>query len=107
MALLTAQPISVVGVKPTFAAATALGDTIRPAANQVLIVTNGDASAKTVTLVRPGAEYGQNNPDVAKIVPAGETWYLLVPPEFADPTDGLIDVTYSAVTEVAVALVRV
>lgn len=107
MALLTAQPISVVGTKPTFAAATALGDTMKPGAGQVLIVTNGDASSKTATLVRPGAEYGQNNPDVAKVIPAGETWYFLVPPEFADPSDGLIDITYSAVTSVTVALVRV
>lgn len=107
MALLTAQPISVVGTKPTMAAATALGDTIRAGANQVLIVTNGDASAKTVTLVRPGAEFGQNNPDVAKVIPAGETWYFLVPPEFADPADGLVDITYSAVTSVTVGVVRV
>lgn len=106
MALLTAQPLNVVGVKPTFAAAAALGDTLKPGANQVLIVTNGDASAKTVTLVRPGTEYGQANADVAKVIPAGETWYFLVPPEFAD-TDGLIDITYSAVTSVTVAVVRV
>jgi hypothetical protein len=105
MALLAPQQIGVVGLKPTFAAATALGDTIKPQDGLILVVINGDASAKTVTLVRPGSQYGQANPDVARSIPAGERWYFKVPREFAD-TDGLIDITYSAVTSVTVALVR-
>lgn len=106
MALLSPQVIAVTGIKPTMTAAAGGGDTIAPADDLILMVTNGDASAKTVTLVRPGTEFGQNNPDVARSVPAGETWLIRVPREFAD-TDGLIDVTYSAVTSVTVALLTV
>lgn len=106
MALLSPQAVDVDGLKPTFTAAAGGGDTITPGEDLVLVVTNGDASAKTVTLVRPGTEYGQANPDVARSIPAGETWYFKVPREFAD-TDGLIDITYSAVTSVTVALLTV
>lgn len=106
MAVLTAQPIAVTGTKPTFSSAAGGGDTFRPQKGLVLAVTNGDASAKTVTLVRPGTTFGQANPDVARSVPAGETWYLAVPREFVG-TDGYISVTYSAVTSVTVALLKV
>jgi len=105
MALLAPQAVDVDGLKPTFTAAVGGGDTIAPAEGLVLAVTNGDASAKTVTLVRSGSQYGQANPDVARSVPAGETWFFQIPREFAD-SDGLIDVTYSAVTSVTVALLQ-
>lgn len=106
MALLAAQVVGVTGIKPTFVAATGGGDTIQPDTGLILVVANGDSAPHTVTLVRPGSEYGQANPDVARAIPAGETHYLAVPREFVDPATSLIGVTYSAVTSVTVAVLR-
>jgi hypothetical protein len=106
LALLAPQQIPVTGITPTFAAASGGGDTIAPKDDLVLAVTNGDGSSHTFTLVRPGTEFGQANPDVTVTVAAGDTGYARVPVEFAD-TDGLVHVTYSAVTDVTVALLHV
>lgn len=106
MALLAEQQVGVLGITPTFVAATSGGDTIAPDDNLILAIHNADGSAHTVTLVRPGTEYGQANPDVSLAVAAGATSYMAVPREFVDPATGLIGVTYSAVTSVTVALLR-
>ncbi len=105
MALIAAQQIPVTGVVPTFAAASGGGDTIKPGDDLVLLVKNADSGSHSVTLVRPGSEYGQANPDVVVAVAAGTTAFVKVPREFAD-TDGLVHVTYTAVTSVTVALIR-
>lgn len=105
MALLAPQTLDVDGLKPTFTSAAGGGDTIKAADDLMLMVANGDASAKTVTIVRPGAQFGQANPDVSRSIPAGEMYLFRVPREFRD-TDGLIDITYSAATSVTVALVK-
>jgi hypothetical protein len=109
MALLTPQQVAVTGTKLTYTAADSGGDTIASpggGSTTVLKVKNGDASAKTVTLVRPGSSYGQANPDVSKSIPAGEEHEFVVPAAFADPADGLVHVSYSAVTSVTVAVAR-
>lgn len=108
MALLTKTPASVLGVVVPLVAATAGGDTIAvDGPGVILIVKNGDASAKTVTVVRPGTTYGTNDPDIAKTLAAGETGYLgPIPVDFAD-ANGLVAVTYSAVTSVTVGVLRV
>lgn len=104
MALLTPQVVDVDGLEPVYAAADVGGDTITPRKDLVLHVQNGSAGAITVTLVRPGAQYGQPNPDVAITVDAGESRFIRVPSEFRDPDTGVISVTYSAVASVTVAL---
>lgn len=106
MALIAPQPVPVTGLEAAYVAATVSGDTVRPAAGLVLHVVNANGADRTVTLVRPGLSYGVANPDVAVVVTAGESRFIAVPREFAD-TDGLIDVTYSAVTGVTVALLKV
>lgn len=106
MAILSPQTVAVAGLNATYVAAAAGGDTVAPAAGLVLHVKNGDAAPNTVTLVRPGAQYGQPNPDVSITVAAGGAQFIRVPPEFADSSDQLIDVTYSAVTAVTVALLK-
>jgi hypothetical protein len=106
VALLAPQIVPVTGLEATYTSASDGGDTIAPDNGLVLHVRNADASDKTVTVVRPGAQYGQANPDVAVVVTAGENRFIKIPRELAD-TDGLIDVTYSAVTSVTVALLRV
>lgn len=112
MALLTKQTSSTYVLNPvTFAAATGGGDTIaiNPGDVVKLYVKNGDASAKTVTIVDPRTQYGQASPDVPVVVANGNAGHteITIPPEFADPTTGLVSITYSAVTSVTVAAVRV
>jgi hypothetical protein len=109
MAAITVTDNAVAGVALPFVAATVSGDTLRTAGNVVLFVRNSDASAKTVTIVRPGNDaYGQAIPDIPVIVAAGATAAIgPIPGSFADPADSLVDITYSAVTAVTVAALRV
>lgn len=73
-------------------------------------VTNGSASAITVTLVTPGkSRFGVlDEPDLTVAVPAGAT--RLIGPlasDLSDSTAGGVQFTYSSVTTVTVAAVRV
>jgi uncharacterized membrane protein len=108
MAQLTVHQAAITGTTLTFAAAAGGGDTVQVDGDLILIVRNTDGTTKTVTVVRPGSEYGQANPDIAKVVPATTGVVVIgpIPAEFAD-TDGLVDITYSAVTGVTIAAVRV
>lgn len=107
MALLTPQSVAVTGTNVSFAAATSGGDTVKPDGRSILRVKNGDSSAKTVTLVVPGTTWGQNNPDIALSIPAGEERSFALPKGIAAAATGLISITYSAVTSVTVAVVRI
>lgn len=109
MAALTVQQAAITGTALTFAAAAGGGDTVQVSGDTILIVRNTDGTTKTVTVVRPGTEYGQANPDIAHVVAAttGVSVIGPIPTEFADPTTGVVSITYSAVTGVTVAAVRV
>ena len=90
------------------AAASVGGDKVSPNPRGALLVKNGDASSKTVTVVVPGnTRYGQAQPDVAVVIPASEQ-SLIGPfgPELAGG-DGLVAITYSGVTSVTVAAVQI
>lgn len=106
MATLTPQVISPDGDAITPVAAAGGGDSVNIDAHGFLLVTNGGGSPVTVTMVVPGSEYGVARADIATSVPAGATRYF--GPLVADlaDTDGLIDITYSGVTSVTVAHVR-
>lgn len=108
MALLSTQSVVITGLEITATSAAGGGDTVAPGARTFLYVRNADASDKTVTVVRPGQTYGQNNPDIPVVVTAGE--FRLIGPltsDLADPTTGLVGITYSAVTSVTVGAVRI
>lgn len=108
MALIAPQQIAITGTTPTFAAASGGGDTVAPDDRAFLRVKNASGGAITVTVVVPGTTYGQNNPDVAVNVPATTGDVLIGPlvPALADPT-GVISITYSGVTSLTVAVVKV
>ena len=109
MALLAAQQVAITGLTPSFAAATGGGDTVTPDDRVFLRVKNTDAASKTVTVVVPGTEYGQARADGAVVVGA-TTGDVLIGPlvqDLANATTGVVDITYSAVTGVTVAAVRV
>lgn len=108
MATLAVQQVPVTGFTPTFAAAAAGGDACQPDDRVFLRVKNGSGSSVTVTLIVPGSTYGQANPDPAVTVAATTGDVLIaLPASLQDPSTGLVSWTYSAVTTVTVALVRV
>jgi hypothetical protein len=109
MATLTTQEVTLGGLNPVQTAASAGGDKFTPSNDTYVRIRNTDASPKTVTFVTPReAVPGVAEADVAIVVPAGED--RLVGPfpagTFGDPTDGLVHVTYSAVTSVTLGVFR-
>lgn len=92
--------------------AAAGGDTVayNPARKQVLIVTNGGGSSITVTLTaqRTTLRIGEDvfsRANVVAATAAGATRYFSITEAFAD-ANGLINVTYSAVTSVTVGVLE-
>ena len=105
MANLTIQEGKVTGTALTMAAASGGGDTVP--VGGALLVRNGDASSKTVTVAVPGEKYGQARPDIEVVMAAGATALIgPFPPDLADDEDRLVHVTYSAVTSVTVAAIN-
>lgn len=103
MATLTPASLGATGADLTMAAATSGGDSIASAEGAVLLVTNGDASSKTVTFTG-SVECSQGSThDEAVVVAAGKTRPIPVPSRAVSATDGTAAVTYSAVTSVTVA----
>lgn len=107
MATYTAEAITRAGMVPT-ARTAASGDKLAPADNASIWVINGDASSKTITFANPGNnEDGEANPDPARTVVNGTTKAISVNPKWADPSDGLIALTWSATTSVTFYYVRI
>lgn len=107
MAVLAPQAVKITGTVPTLVAASGGGDQVQPGDLVFLVVKNGDASSKTVTVVVPGSEFGQPRPDVPVVVAAGATEYIgpLVH-DLADPTTHNVGISYSAVTSVTVGVLN-
>ena len=110
MATLSVQAISAAGLDPTYSAAAGGGDKLKPGRGVFLHVINGGGSSVTVTLVAPGSYYGSvANPDPTYTVGASGEMMIPVPATpFANGSDsGLAAVTYSGVTSVTVAAIRI
>ena len=108
MATLTYKQPTITGTDPAFAAAAGGGDKVPPNDRGYLHVKNGSGSPITVTVVTPGLDkYGQARADIAVSVPAttGERIIGPFPADLADPADGLVAITYSAVTTVTVSAI--
>ena len=109
MATITVQDVTAAaGTTVTFASAAGGGDVINTPGERVhLLVRNADASDKTVTIAVPGTLWnGQAAPDSAVTVTAGTTKAIPLGPNYLD-SNGQASVTYSAVTSVTIAAVRV
>lgn len=104
---LTVQTVTRAGLKPSYDSAAAGGDSFpRRSGDTVLHVKNGDASQHTVTIVSqasPGPGEASANEDVA--IPAGEERFIGPFPEAFEDADGLVQITYDAVTSVTVAAI--
>ena len=106
MALLTAQAIAPTGTTVTFAAASVGGDTVKPSNDRSkLLVDNGSGGSITVTIPVHRSTLGLDLPDRQVIVAAGVVKAIPLLPLYVDPADGIIDITYSAVTSVTVAVI--
>ncbi len=110
MAVLAPQSITRAGVGPTYAAAAGGGDSFLPDADTFLHVKNGSGGALTVTIVTQNTD-SLSNPvaDNAVSVPAaGERMIGPFPAQvYANPSTGNADVTYSGVTTLTVAVLKV
>lgn len=100
MALLATQSIVRAGLAPSYAAASAGGDTFTPDGRTYLQAKNTSAGAITVTIVTPRTDaYGNAIADNTVSVPATTGDRLIGPfpyEAYADPATGLANLTYSA-----------
>lgn len=106
MALMTAQAVTEPGMIPTFAAPT-VSDTITYDTGLVLYVKNG-ATICTVTVVVPGNQpiSGAVAADCTAAFANAERAFKIHQGQ-TDPATGLVTVTYSAITTVTVALLKI
>ena len=111
MALLAHQQIAATGTTVSYAAGSSGGDTVTPDDRVALVAKNTSGGAITVTVVVPGTYYGQALPDIAVSVPAttGEKFIAVLDRKLADPSTGLINITYSSnpPTGLTIAAVRI
>ncbi len=106
MATRTAQAMTTAGTALTSYSA-ASGDKITPDDNLFLIITNADSSPMTVTVAVPGNNsYGEANPDPVRTIANATTKAVKLLREWADPSDGLIALTWSSTTSVTYYVVR-
>lgn len=104
---LTVQQNLRTGTKPTYAAANAGGNSFANDGRVRLVVINGSGAPITVTLDVTATVDGLAAPDIAQAVPAGETWEFgpFAPGTFNQP-DNVVNVSYSGVTSLTVAAIR-
>jgi hypothetical protein len=107
MATLSYVQPTILGTNPNFVAAAGGGDKVAPSDRGYLHVRNGSGGSITVTVDVPGTtKYGQNTPNVPVAVAAGAEKIIgPFPADLADPTDGLVAITYSGVTSLTVAAI--
>lgn len=111
MAELTVQALDEDGITPSYDNAAAGGDEFAYDEHAFIHVKNGDASEHTVTIpsqytaseVKPGLQ----TQDLAVAVPAGEERMIgpFYEPAYKD-SNGMVQITYDAVTSVTVGVFR-
>lgn len=111
MATLTVNTIPVTGLRTDNAlvAAAGGGDAFAPGPDVYFRCANGGGAPITITFATPGSIAGLATADETRSVTNAQTWdFGPFPAEiYADPTTGLVIVTYSAVTTVTVGAFRI
>ena len=109
MATLATQVVADTGLAPTTASAAGGGDKCAAGQGCFLYVLNGGGSSITVTLATPQIYQGDLALADRTVTVANGTFKLIAVPAFyANPADsGLCSITYSGVTTVTVAALRV
>jgi hypothetical protein len=107
MALLNPQAINLNGTTITFSSASAGGDQFANTGRELLLVRNGGASSVTTTVAAQGRYRGVPFSNVTLTVPAGgEVIAGPFPPEVFNDANGRVNLSYSAVTSVTVAVLQ-
>ncbi len=110
MATFATQEVRRSGLAPAYSAAAGGGDSFTPDNDTFIHVKNASGASITVTVVTPGSAFEDTTiSDIAVSVPAttGDRMIGPFPPQhFADPSDGLADITYSGVTSLTVAVLK-
>lgn len=104
MANLSVDTADFNGETVNFVAAAAGGDSVPFNARTVLLVNNEDAAGKTIHLPINSSVLGVDVPNRDVTCPAGEITAIRLGSQMIDPTTGRIEVTYSSVTNVSVAV---
>lgn len=109
MATLSTQVVALSGLNPSYASAAGGGDKMECGERNFLHVKNGGGSPITVTLDATAAVRGQSVTDPTVSVPAsGERMIGPITADlFQNPSDGLCAISYSGVTTVTVAALRI
>jgi hypothetical protein len=106
MSLIATKIVNVLASAVALGAA-ASGDTAQCGDGYMLLVKNGDSSSHDVTIAVPGnLATGVAYPDKTYTVPAGEMWPIPLLAIYADPTDGLAHLTWSATTSMTRAVIK-
>ena len=107
MATLTTQEVDLDGVEVTFASAAGGGDSFTPSSRTFLWLKNASGGDITVTVDTPGTVIGLAVANSVTTVQAGEDRLIgPFPYEHFAQTDGLADITYSGVTTLTVAVLK-
>lgn len=107
MATRSTQPAGLTGTQLTYHAAEVGGDRVSP--GSVVLVLNTGTVAQTCTVVTPGTQEGLAIADRAITCAnhATQPTAFSVPARlYRDPADGLVGLSWSAVTNVSFAVVR-
>jgi len=107
MAILTVQQASLSGVNTTYGAAAGGGDQFANTGKAMIHVKNGDVSSKTVTVDSQKVCSQGFDHDAAVAIPAGEERMIgPFPKDRFNDANGDVQITYSAVTSVTIAVVE-
>lgn len=109
MATLVKQAIGPLGVTPAYVAANAGGDKVLPGPTTFLHIKNGGGAPITVSVDDPTTPSPPGatafNPDLGVVVTnAQERMIGPLTDRYANPTDGLVAITYTGVTTVTVGV---
>lgn len=106
MAQLTVQKLTGAGITPTYAAADVAGDKFANNGRQFLVVKNGGASPITITVnSQKPCNYGFDHDQEVSVDASGEKWIGPFDPNRFNDAEGNVNIAYSGVTSVTVAVV--
>ncbi len=107
MATLTKYIVDLDGGKPSFVAAAVGGDDFVNSGKNFLVVKNGGASSIDVTIDSVAlCSYGFDHNLVVPVAASGEEWIGPFPKSRFNDENGKVNVSYSGVTSVTVAVVE-
>lgn len=108
MATLNVYRVDLDGGKPAFVAASAGGDNFVNSGKAFLIVKNGGTEAVTVTInSQTPCNYGFDHDIQVSVGAADESWIGPFPKARFNDQNANVQITYSGVTSVTVAVVEV